>query len=427
MFLSVLIISFVCLLLLNVPVVFAIGLACLIAMLSLGQMHIPESIASDMVNGIDSFSLLAIPLFILAGEIMGAGGLALRLINLAKSLLGKLPGGLSLINTLTCMLFGSISGSALAAVSSIGKTLIPEMEKNGYSREFSIATTVSGSITGVLIPPSNVMIVFCVVASGLVQVSVSKLFLAGIIPGLMLGFALMMVCFLISKRRNFGAASEEHRPAVLPALGGALPSLMLLVIVLGGIFSGWFTPTEASAVAVVWSIFLACVIYRDLSWKDLPDAFIRSAKTTGMVLLLVAVSVVMSRILTEQQIPQMVSQALLSITDNRIALFLIINLTLLLVGTFMDITPAILIFTPIFLPVALDLGMDPYQFGIVLIANLSIGLCTPPVGTCLFLGCSIGKGSISAVSKEMIPFYFTKIIILLLLTFIPLFSTQFHD
>ena len=422
MFLAILIIAFVCLLLLEVPVAYAVGVASLLSLLSLGKVNVLESVASDMFNGVDSFSLLAIPFFILAGEIMGAGGLARRLIQFATALVGRIPGGLSLINTLTCMLFGSISGSAAAAVSSIGNTLIPEMEKKGYQRDFSVATTVSGSITGLLIPPSNVMIVYCVVATGIVQVSVSKLFLAGILPGILLGLVLMLVCFVLCKRNSYGQTSETP-PALLPSLGGALPALALIAIILGGIFSGLFTPTEASAVAVVWALFLATVWYRELPWKKLPEVFARAARTTGVVLFLVATSVVMSRLLTEQQVPQLVSKALLLLSENPFIILLIINIALLLVGTFMDITPAILIFTPIFLPVATDLGMDPYHFGIMMIANLSIGLCTPPVGTCLFVGCSVGKTRIAGVSKHMLPFYLAMIAVLLLITFCAPLST----
>ncbi len=422
MFLAILIISFTCLLLLEVPVAFAVGVASLLALVSLGKINVLENVASDMLNGVDSFSLLAIPFFILAGEVMGAGGLAKRLITFASALVGRVPGGLSLINTLTCMLFGAISGSAAAAVSSIGNTLIPEMEKEGYDKDFAVATTVSGSITGLLIPPSNVMIVFCVVASGVVPISVSKLFIAGIIPGILLGLSLMLVCFVLCKKKGYGQASTV-KTAFYPAIKAAGPSLFLVIIVLGGIFAGWFTPTEASAVAVVWALLLATVFYRELPVKKLPEVFARAACTTGVVLFLVATSVVLSRLLTEQQIPQLVSQVLLALSDNPIIILLIINLALLLVGTFMDITPAILIFTPIFLPVAMGLGMDPYHFGIMLIANLSIGLCTPPVGTCLFVGCSVGKARITGVSRHMLPFYIAMIAILLLITFCPLIST----
>ncbi len=420
MFLAILIIAFICLLLLEVPIAFAVGIATLLASISLGEANVWQNVASDMLNGVDSFSLLAIPFFILAGEVMGAGGLAMRLINFAASIIGRFPGGLSLVNTATCMLFGSISGSAAAAVSSIGGTLIPEMNKKGYDKDFNVAVTVAGSITGLLIPPSNVMIVYAVVASG---VSVSALFLAGIIPGLLLGLAIMAVCIIVCRKRGYGQVVDGVVPKFMPSFKGAYPALMLVVIVLGGIFSGFFTPTQASAVAVVWSLFLACIWYRDLPSKQLPEIFARAARTTGVVLLLVATSQAMSRLLTAEQVPQMISAALLAISDNKIIILLIINVILLLVGTFMDITPAILIFTPIFLPVAIELDMNAIHFGILMIANLSIGLCTPPVGTCLFVGCSVGKAKIAGVSKQMLPFYIAMVAVLMLITYIPELST----
>lgn len=420
MFLAILIVTFVCLLLLEVPIAFSVGIATLLAAISLGEINVFENVASDMLNGVSSFSLLAIPFFILAGDLMGSGGLAKRLIHFASAIVGRLPGGLSLINTLTCMLFGSISGSAAAAVSSIGNTLIPEMNAKGYGKDFNVAVTIAGSITGLLIPPSNVMIVYAVVASG---VSVSSLFLAGIIPGLLLGVVLMAVCLLVCKKRGYGQTVEGELPKFRSSFFGALPSLLLVLFVLGGIFSGWFTPTEASAVAVVWSLLLTCVIYRDLPLKELPALVARSARTTGVVLFLVATSSAMSRLLTSEQVPQLVSAALLGLTENPILILLIINVVLLLVGTFMDITPAILIFTPIFLPVAIGLGLDPIHFGILLIANLSIGLCTPPVGTCLFVGCSVGKAKIAGVSRQMLPFYGAMIVVLMAITYIPALST----
>ncbi len=420
MFLAILIIVFICLLLLEVPIAFAIGIATLLASISLGEANVWQNVASDMLNGVDSFSLLAIPFFILAGEIMGAGGLAMRLINFAAAIIGRLPGGLSLVNTMTCMLFGSISGSAAAAVSSIGGTLIPEMNKKGYDKDFNVAVTVAGSITGLLIPPSNVMIVYAVVASG---VSVSALFLAGVLPGLLIGLAIMMVCVIVCRKRGYGQVVDGVIPKFLPTFRGAYPALMLVVIVLGGIFSGFFTPTQASAVAVVWALLLACVLYRDLPLRKLPEIFSKAARTTGVVLLLVATSSAMSRLLTSEQVPQLISATLIAISDNPIIILLIINIVLLMVGTFMDITPAILIFTPIFLPVAIDLGLDPVHFGILMIANLSIGLCTPPVGTCLFVGCSVGKAKIAGVSKHMIPFYIAMVFVLMLITYIPALST----
>lgn len=411
--LAILLIAFVSLLLLDTPIAFVVGTATALAALSVGNPQVAGSIASDMANSVSSFTLLAIPFFILAGEMMGAGGLARRLINFAAALVGRLPGGLAVVNTVTCVLFGAISGSAAAAVSSIGHTLIPEMERKGYPRDFSVAVTTSGSITGLLIPPSNVMIVFAVVGS----VSVGKLFLAGILPGLLLGLCIMAVCIIVSKRRNYGKVGETTLPPLMISLWRAFPSLLLVVIVLGGILGGTFTATEASAIAVVWSFFLSFICYREIKIRDLLPLAGRAARTTAMVLLLVATSSAMSKFLTAERVPQLVSEALLALSSEPLMILLTINIILLLVGTFMDITPAILIFTPIFLPVAIGLEVDPIHFGIIMITNLCIGLCTPPVGTCLFVGCGVGKAKIANVSKQMIPFYIAMIIALLVISY----------
>ena len=410
---TILLIVFVSLLLIETPIAFVVGMATALAALSLGSPQVAGTVAADMANAVSSFSLLAIPFFILAGELMGAGGLARRLINLASALVGRLPGGLAIVNTVTCMLFGAISGSAAAAVSSIGNTLIPEMERKGYPRDFDVAVTTSGAITGLLIPPSNVMIVFAVTASG---VSVGNLFLAGVFPGILLGLCIMAVCVLISKKHAYGKAEIIEIPPFLPSLLSALPALLLVVIVLGGIIGGLFTATPASAIAVLWAFLLTVIIYREIKWSELMPLVGRAARTTAMVLLLVATSSAMSKFLTAEQVPQMVSQALLALSSEPIMILLTINIILLLVGTFMDITPAILIFTPIFLPVAIGSGIDPIHFGIIMITNLSIGLCTPPVGTCLFVGCGVGKTNIAAVSRQMIPFYIAMIIALIIIT-----------
>lgn len=416
--LAILILVFVALLLLETPIAFVIGIASVLAAFALGYEQVLISVARDLGNGLDNFALLAIPFFILAGDLMGAGGLARRLIDLAAAIVGRFKGGLALVNTLTCMLFGAISGSAAAAVSSIGSTLIPEMNRNAYPKDFNIAVTVSAATTGLLIPPSNVMIVYAVVAS---NVSIGALFMAGIVPGVLVGLLLMAVCLVLSGARGYGAATTAP-PPLWRAAWRAFPSLLLIVIVLGGILRGVFTATEASAVAVLWASLLSMVFYREIPLRALPAVLLRSARTTGIVMLLVAASQVMSRILTQEQVPQAVSDALLGLSQNPLLILLTINLILLIVGTVMDMTPAILVFTPIFLPVAISLGLDPIHFGIVLIANLCIGLCTPPVGTCLFLGCSVGKSNIVAVSRAMVPFYAAMVLSLLLITYVPWLS-----
>lgn len=420
--LAILVILFGALLAVNVPVAFAIGGATAVAMIALGYEAVPLSIASDLGNGVDSFALLAIPFFILAGEFMRAGGLARRLIDFAASVVGGMRGGLAIVNTLACMLFGTISGSAAAAVSSIGGTLIPEMNRQGYGRDFNIALTASAATTGLLIPPSNVMIVYALVAS---NVSVAALFVAGILPGIVVGLAIMGVGCWISRARGYGMAATKSGAAtysVAVAAWRALPSLLLVIIVLGGILGGIFTATEASAIAVLWAVILSCVVYREVSWRALPKILRRAARTTSVVLFLIAASYSMSRFLTQEQVPQKVSAALLGLFASPILLLLTINVILLLVGTFMDMTPAVLIFTPILLPVAAKIGIDPIHFGIILIANLSIGLLTPPVGTCLFVGAMVGKSEMTSVSKAMVPFYLAMLVSLALITYFPAVS-----
>jgi len=418
--LAVLLVTFVTLLLLEVPVAFVIGIATLLSAVALGRDGTFLSVASDMANGLDSFPLLAIPFFVLAGELMAAGGLARRLIDFAASIVGRMKGGLSIINTLTCMLFGAVSGSATAAISSIGGSLIPEMERKGYPREFSVALTATAATTGLLIPPSNVMIVYALVAT---NVSVGALFLAGVTPGVITGLGLMAVALFVSRRFSIadtgGVAIINEVPAFWKSLLRAFPSLLMLVLVLGVILSGKMTPTESSSIAVLWAFLLVVVFYRELKITDLPKVLVNSARTTGIVLLLIGTSAAMSRLLTIEQVPQLASNALLSISENPLVIMLLINIALLLIGIFMDMTPAILVFTPIFLPVAKNIGIDPVHFGVIMVANLCIGLCTPPVGTCLFLGCGVGKAKIAGVSRAMIPFYVSMFISLILITYWP--------
>ena len=347
---------------------------------------------------------------------MGKGGVASRLINFANSLVGRFTGGLSYVNVVTCMLFGSISGSAVAAVSSVGGFMIPEMNKKGYDRDFNVSVTTTAATTGMMIPPSNIMIVYAL-AHG--SVSIAALFMAGVLPGLVFGLFLMVVCGLISAKRGYGTGDAATFGQMLSAFGHAILSLLLIVIVLGGILKGWFTPTEAAAIAVVYSFFLAVVLYREVKLKEIPGILLQCGITTSIVMLLIATSMAMAWIMTINQVPQQVSTALLSLSENPYVIFLIINLLLLFVGTFMDMTPAVLIFTPIFWPVVKDLGMDPVHFGLMLIANLCIGLCTPPVGTCLFVGCGVGKTTITNVTKPLIPFFLAMVAALMLVTYWP--------
>lgn len=412
---AILIVLFVVLLVINVPIAIVLAAVTVVSAWALGYEQVLITVAADMASGPQSFTLLAIPFFILAGEFLGAGGQARRLIDFASSLVGRFPGGLAWVNTVTCMLFGAISGSAAAAVSSIGGTLIPEMNRKGYDRDFNIALTTCSATTGLLIPPSNVMIVFAV---SMGNVSIARLFLAGVLPGVLMGLMIMTLCYFISLKKGIGGMAKSEKGIIRTGLE-ALPSLMLVVVVLGGILGGIFTPTEASAIAVVWSFLLAVVLYREVKIKDLRQIMYRAVKTTAVVLLLVASSRAMSQFLTAEQIPQQFSAALMTISDNPVIILLTINALLLVVGIFMDMTPAVLIFTPILAPVSASLGIDPVHFGIIMITNLCIGLCTPPVGTCLFVGCSVGKGDIARVSRAMLPFYVAMIVALMLISYFP--------
>lgn len=421
--LAVMLVVFAAMLMLRTPVAVVIGAATVLAAWALGNDAVPLSNAREMANGLDNYPLLAIPFFVLAGDLMGAGGLARRLIDLAASLVGRFRGGLAAVNAVTCMFFGAISGSALAAVSSVGGTLIPEMNRKGYQKDFNIALTATAATTGLLIPPSNVMIVYAVVAS---NISIGALFLAGVLPGVLMGLFIMAAGVAISMRRGYGQAAGaggmEEVPRFGRSLWRALPSLLLIVFVLAGILSGAFTATEASAVAVLWAFLLAVVFYREIPLRKLPALTMGSARTSGVVLLLVAASAAMSRLLTAEQVPQLVSESLLALSANPLMILLTINLILLVVGIFMDMTPAVLVFTPIFLPVAVGIGLDPIHFGIIMIANLCIGICTPPVGTCLFLGCSVGQSSIGAVSRAMLWFYLAMLAALAAITCWPALS-----
>ena len=415
----ILVLLFVLLLALNVPIAVAIGLATLAtASLAMGSFDIAAAtIAQRMATGINSFSLLAIPFFILSGLLMGRGGLARRLMDLAAVLVGRFPGGLAFVNIVSCMLFGAVSGSAAAAVSSIGGFVIPEMERKGYGREFSTAVTITAATTGLLIPPSNIMIVYALVSGG--AVSIATLFMAGILPGLTFGAMLMLAAGFLSWRRGYRGAEPQPWSAAWTAFGRAVPSLLLIVIVLGGILRGIFTATEAAAIAVLYALVLTVLIYREVKPTDLPAILLQAGITTGIVFLLIATSMAMSWILTLEEIPQQVSALLLGVSDRPWVILLLINLLLLAVGTFMDMTPAVLIFTPILWPVVEQLGMQPVHFGIMLIANLCIGLCTPPVGTCLFVGCSVGHTTIARVTPAALPFFFALLAALLLVTGIP--------
>ena len=413
----VLVVSFVVLLLLNVPVAFCMGIATVLAFLAMGDMPAFVAVAHNIATGIDSFALLAIPFFILSGLFMGHGGIARRLIDFANVLVGRFRGGLAFVNVLTCMLFGAISGSATAAVSSVGGFMIPLMNRMGYHRDFNAAVTITAATTGLLIPPSNVMIVYSLATGG--AVSIAAIFMAGVLPGVLVGLALIGVSAVISVRHNYGKGETFHFGVGLIRFLRAIPALLLVFIVIGGILLGWFTPTEASAVAVLYSFILAVVVYREVKLRDLPAILLQAGVTTSVVFLLIGTSMAMSWVLASQNVPQDISASLVSLTDNKALLLLMINAILLVVGTFMDMTPAILIFTQIFLPVVEALGLHPLHFGIIIIMNLCIGLCTPPVGTCLFLGCGIAETTVTRVLRHIFPFFAAMVVALLVVTFVP--------
>jgi tripartite ATP-independent transporter DctM subunit len=411
----ILVLVFVLLLGMNVPVAVGIAMAAFVALLASGVE--PSMImAAKMANGVNSFALLAIPFFILSGHLMGRGGMARRLIDFASAMVGMFPGGLAYVNTLTCMMFGSISGSAAAAVSSVGGFMIPEMNRKGYDREFNVAVTTTAATTGLLIPPSNIMIVYSVAAG---SVSIAAMFMAGVFPGIIVGLFIMLVCGYFSFRYKYSSGERLSLLQALIAFKRAILSLLMVIIVIGGILIGTFTATEAAAVAVLYSFIVCVLIYREIKIRELPEILKQTGITTAVVMLLIGACSGMSWIMTMANIPQTVSNALVNLSDNPIVILLTINMLLLFVGTFMDMTPAVLIFTPIFLPVVQTLGMHPIHFGIMMIANLCIGLCTPPVGTCLFIGCGVGKTTIAKVTKTLLPFFAAMFAAVLVITYVP--------
>ena len=408
--------SFAVLCALGVPVAYALGLSALIGAL---YIDIPlEAVMLKISDGTDDFVLLAIPFFVLAGGIMAEGGMATRLVMLAKVFFGVIRGGLALVNVLASSLFGCISGSSVADTSAIGSVMIPQMVKQGYTRVFATNVTICGSVQALLIPPSHNAVIYSVAAGG--TISVAHLFLAGVFPGLIFGLCLVGLVLWTAHKRNMPKSEPvplKHIPRiVLEALWG----LITIVIIIGGILSGVFTPTESAAVACVYAFLVTFFVYRDYKWRDLPHLVHRVVKTVAMVMMLI--SVAFGYMMALMQIPAKVTAFFLSISENKYVFLLLVNILLLALGTFMDLAPMLLICTPIFLPVILKLGIDPVHFGMIMILNLGIGLITPPVGPTLFVGCAVGKVSIEQVSKELWPFYGAMCIALLLVTYIPAIS-----
>jgi tripartite ATP-independent transporter DctM subunit len=412
----VLVISFIILMAMGVPISVATGISSFIAALMIVPFEVAIfTAAQKMVTGIDSFALLAVIFFILSGIIMNNGGIALRLINLAKLMGGRLPGSLAHTNVVGNMLFGSISGSAVAAAAAIGGVMAPLQEKEGYNKAYSAAVNIASSPAGLLIPPSGALIIYSMVSGG---TSIAALFLAGYVPGILMGLSVMAVAYYIAKKEKYPVAQRPSFSESTKIIIDAIPSLLLIVIVIGGIVAGVFTATEGSAVAVLYSVILS-IFYKTLKWSDVPKILVETVVMTGIVLFLVGASSIMSWVMAFSGIPAAISEAVLSISDNPIVILLIINVILLLVGTVMDITPAILIFTPIFLPIVTQIGMDPVHFGIILVFNLSIGIVSPPSGSSLFVGCSVGGVSIEEVTKPLLIFMAGLIVTLLLVTYVP--------
>ena len=374
----------------------------------------------QIASGVNKFSLLAIPCFVLAGAIMAEGGMARRLVAFAGVLIGFVRGGLSLVNILSSTFFGAISGSSVADTASIGSVLIPEMEKNGYPRPFATAVTVSGSVQAILIPPSHNAVIYSMAAGG--TVSVAALFMAGVFPGLLLGLSLSIYCLYVARKRNYPKGRVIPMSEALKICLDAMWGLMTMVIILGGIMSGVFTATESASIAVVWAFFVTMFIYRDYRWSDLPKLMHRTVKTVSIVMILIGFAASFGYIMTLMQIPLKITALLTTLSDNRYVILALINIMLLVLGTLMDMAPLILILTPVLLPVAKAIGIDPVHFGMIMMVNLGIGLITPPVGAVLFVGSAVAKLRIEEVVRAMGPFFVILLGVLMMVTYLPAIS-----
>jgi len=401
--------------LMGMPVAYALGIAGIAAAL---YTQIPlEAVMLKVAGGMSGFSLLAIPFFILAGAIMAVGGMAERLVNLAKVFVGFIRGGLALVNIIASTMFGCLSGSSVADTAAVGSVMIPQMIRNGYPRLFAVNVTISGSLQPLLVPPSHNMIIYSIAAGG--TISVAQLFMAGIIPALMLGASLVILVLIIAHRKNFPKGEVIPLRQALRIAADSIWGLITIAIILGGILSGVFTPTESAAVAVVYSFLVTMFVYRDVKWRDLPALIGRVVRTVGMVMIMIGFSIAFGYMMAILRIPTILTEFFLAISSDKYTFLLYINVLLLLLGTFMDLAPMLLICTPIFLPVIKTFGIDPVHFGIVMILNLGIGLLTPPVGPTMVVGCAIGKVTMEAVSRSILVFYIPMLIVLALVTYIP--------
>jgi tripartite ATP-independent transporter DctM subunit len=407
--------SFAIVCLMGMPVAYALGIASILAALWVG---IPlEAVMLKVSGGMSGFSLLAIPFFILAGAIMAVGGMAERLVNLAKVFVGFIRGGMALVNILASTMFGCISGSSVADTAAVGSVMIPQMIKNGYPRLFAVNVTISGSLQPLLVPPSHNMIIYSIAAGG--TISVAHLFMAGIIPALLLGLSLIILVLIIAQRQNFPKGEVVPLRRALKIALDAVWGMVTVAIIIGGILSGIFTPTEAGAVAVVYAFFVTMFIYRDIKWSELPKLIARVVRTVGMVMIMIGFSIAFGYMMAIMRVPAMATQFFVDISSDKYMFLLWVNILLLVLGTFMDLAPMLLICTPIFLPVIKAFGIDPVHFGIIMILNLGIGLLTPPVGPTMVVGCAIGRVSMEAVSRSILVFYIPMLIVLALVTYIP--------
>lgn len=402
----------------GVPVAYAVGIS---AVLGAWYIDIPlEAVMIQLTNGVNKFSLLAIPFFILAGAIMAEGGIARRLVNFAYIFVGFIRGGLSLVNIVASTFFGAISGSSVADTASIGSVMIPEMDKKGYPRDFAAAVTASGSVQAILTPPSHNSVIYSLATGG--TVSIAALFIAGILPGLLLSFALMVMCVAFARQRGYPKGERVPFRQALKIFADTLWGLMTVVIIMGGILSGIFTATESAAIACLWAFFVTMFIYRDYKWSELPKLMYRTVKTVTIVMILIGFAAAFGAVMTYMQLPSRITEAFTSLSDNKYVILMCINIMLLLLGTLMDMAPLILILTPVLLPVTNALGIDPVHFGMIMLVNLGIGLITPPVGSVLFVASAVSKQKIEQVVKAMLPFYLVLFFVLMLVTYIPAIS-----
>ncbi|QGY30581.1 TRAP transporter large permease [Pantoea cypripedii] len=410
--------SLILLLLVGFPVAFAVGFS---AFIGAWWIDLPlEAVVIQVTNGINKFSLLTIPFFILAGAIMAEGGIARRLVNFAYIFVGFIRGGLSLVNIVASTFFGAISGSSVADTASIGSVMIPQMEEKGYPRDFAAAVTASGSVQAVLTPPSHNSVIYSLATGGVV--TISSLFVAGIFPGLLLGACLMVMCLGFARKRGYPKGEAIPFRQALKIFFDAFWGLFTIVIILGGILSGIFTASESAAIACLWAFFVTMFIYRDFKWNQLHILLFRTIKTVTIVMVLIAFAAGFGAVMTFMQLPTAITAAFTSLSDNKYVILMCINVLLLVIGTLMDMAPIILILTPVLLPVATSLGVDPVHFGMIMMTNLGIGLITPPVGTVLFVASAVSKQKIEQVVGAMLPFYCMLFLVLMLITYIPALS-----